>query len=37
MASPVEKRCISGSDGKMVGVIVPIELWREIGSERESA
>jgi hypothetical protein len=35
VASLVEKRYISDSDGKTVGV--PIELWREIGSERETA
>lgn len=28
---------ISDSDGKPVGVIVPIDLWREIASERETA
>jgi PHD/YefM family antitoxin component YafN of YafNO toxin-antitoxin module len=28
---------ISDSDGNEVGVIVPIQLWREIGSERETA
>src|SRR5215210_4498071 len=37
MTSLVEKRYISDSDGKTVGVIVPIELWREIGSGRETA
>ena len=28
---------VSDQDGKPVGVIVPIELWREIESERETA
>ena len=28
---------ISDAEGKPVGVIVPIELWREIESERETA
>ena len=28
---------ISDEDGNTVGVIVPIELWREIESERETA
>jgi hypothetical protein len=28
---------ISDADGNQVGVIIPIELWREIQSERETA
>jgi hypothetical protein len=28
---------ISDADGNAVGVIVPIDLWREIESERETA
>lgn len=28
---------ISNENGEAVGVIVPIELWREIESERETA
>ena len=28
---------VSDSDGRTVGVLVPIELWREIASERETA
>jgi PHD/YefM family antitoxin component YafN of YafNO toxin-antitoxin module len=28
---------ISDADGTTVGVIVPIEVWREIESERETA
>jgi PHD/YefM family antitoxin component YafN of YafNO toxin-antitoxin module len=30
-------RYVSDADGKAVAVIVPIELWREIESERETA
>lgn len=36
MASVTEIPYISDADGKNVGVIVPIELWREIESERET-
>ncbi len=32
-----EIQYISDESGKPVGVIVPIELWREIESERETA
>lgn len=28
---------ITGADGQPVGVLVPIDLWREIESERETA
>lgn len=28
---------VSDADGKPVGVLVPIALWREIASERETA
>lgn len=28
---------VSDADGKPVGVLVPIDLWREIASERETA
>jgi hypothetical protein len=28
---------VSDSDGNKIGVVVPIELWREIESERETA
>ncbi|MBX3176860.1 MAG: prevent-host-death protein [Candidatus Hydrogenedentes bacterium] len=28
---------ITDADGQEVGVIVPIEIWREIASERETA
>ena len=37
MAVVTEIQYISDADGKNVGVIVPIELWREIESERETA
>lgn len=37
MTSLAEIRYISDSDGNTVGVIVPIELWREIESDRETA
>ena len=32
-----EVQYISDAEGKEVGVIVPIELWHEIESERETA
>ena len=35
--SAMDVQYISDSDGNEVGVIVPIQLWREIGSERETA
>lgn len=35
--SLTEIQYVSDSDGKEVAVIVPIELWREIASERETA
>jgi PHD/YefM family antitoxin component YafN of YafNO toxin-antitoxin module len=28
---------VSDAEGKPVGVLVPIDLWREIASERETA
>ncbi len=37
MASPSEVQYISDADGKPLAVIVPIELWQEIESERETA
>jgi PHD/YefM family antitoxin component YafN of YafNO toxin-antitoxin module len=37
MASPIKVQYISDADGNPRGVIVPIELWREIESERETA
>jgi PHD/YefM family antitoxin component YafN of YafNO toxin-antitoxin module len=35
--SMTEIQYISDESGNTVGVIVPIELWREIESERETA
>jgi PHD/YefM family antitoxin component YafN of YafNO toxin-antitoxin module len=35
--SETEIRYVSDESGNPVGVIVPIELWREIESERETA
>ncbi len=35
--STTEIQYISDADGNNVGVIVPIALWREIESERETA
>ena len=35
--SQTEVQYISDESGNPVGVIVPIELWREIESERETA
>lgn len=35
--SQTEIKYISDESGNPVGVIVPIELWREIESERETA
>jgi hypothetical protein len=37
MASVTEVQYVSDADGKPLGVIVPIELWQEIESERETA
>ena len=37
MLAQGEVQYISDSDGKEVGVIVPIDLWHEIESERETA
>ena len=37
MPSLKEVQYISDAGGKSIGVIVPIELWREIVSERETA
>ncbi|MBW3622110.1 MAG: hypothetical protein KY468_01715 [Armatimonadetes bacterium] len=34
---PSEIRYVTDADGNPVGVIVPIDLWREIESERETA
>jgi len=35
--SSAEIQFVSDENGNTVGVIVPIELWREIESERETA
>jgi antitoxin YefM len=37
MAMAPEIQYISDADGNPTGVIVPIDLWREIESERETA
>jgi hypothetical protein len=37
MAAPTNIQYVSDADGNPVSVIVPIELWREIESERETA
>lgn len=38
MAQPlIDIQYISDAEGKPTGVIVPIDLWREISSERETA
>ena len=37
MATPSEVQFVSDADGNPLSVIVPIALWREIESERETA
>ena len=37
MADPTEIQYVRDADGKLISVIVPIELWREIESEKETA
>ncbi len=37
MSKLTEIQYVSDEDGKHIGVIVPIALWREIASERETA
>ncbi len=37
MSTPPSIQYISDIDGNPVGVIVPIDLWHEIESERETA
>jgi antitoxin YefM len=37
MATDSPVQYVSGATGNAVAVIVPIELWREIESERETA
>ena len=34
--APAEVQYVTDAEGRPVGVIVPIELWREIESERET-
>ena len=36
MSTPTSIQYISDTDGNPVGVIVPIDLWHEIESERET-
>ena len=35
--NPAEIKYVSDETGKIIEVIVPIDLWREIESERETA
>ena len=37
MIVPAQVQYVSDEEGQAVSVIVPIELWREITSERETA
>jgi antitoxin YefM len=37
MTAQAQIQYVSDEEGQPVGVIVPIELWREIESERETA
>jgi antitoxin YefM len=37
MSTLADVQYISDADGKPTGVLVPIELWREIAAERETA
>jgi len=37
MPDDTDIQIVSDSDGNAVSVIVPIDLWREIASERETA
>jgi hypothetical protein len=37
MLSLTDVQYISDAEGKHIGVIVPIDLWREIDSEHETA
>ena len=37
MADATQLQYVHDADGKAVGVIVPIDRWREIESERETA
>ncbi len=37
MTAQAQVQYVSDEEGQAVSVIVPIELWREIASERETA
>jgi PHD/YefM family antitoxin component YafN of YafNO toxin-antitoxin module len=37
MTANFDVQFVSDSDGHTTGVLIPIELWREIASERETA
>jgi len=37
MPTPTDLQFVSDATGNAIAVIVPIELWREIESERETA
>ncbi len=37
MTAQAQVQYVSNEEGQAVSVIVPIELWREIASERETA
>lgn len=37
MATQVEFQYVSDAEGNTIGVIVPIDMWREIESEKETA
>ena len=37
MSAQTSVQYVSDENGEAIGVIVPIELWREIESERETA
>ena len=37
MTTQISVQYVSNEEGQPVSVIVPIELWREIASERETA
>ena len=37
MDTPIDIQYITDEEGKPTGVIVPIDLWREIVSEQETA
>ncbi|MBI2435808.1 MAG: prevent-host-death protein [Candidatus Hydrogenedentes bacterium] len=37
MSEPAEIQYVSNAEGEPVAVVIPIELWHEIESERETA